>query len=153
MSTKKQMLQARNLIKSERYSEARHILKNLDNATARKWMAKLDEIDPFDFSHVPQSQTAQALQIPMQTIMFVLVALGFLAVVFFAIASSSDSNDFESRFEDIKTETAEDIAYCENFSDFTGCMEERSDNYAIENICSAFEGDEYDLCVSIYVDN
>jgi len=43
---RERMLQAREHIKAKRYDEARAILKTIDHPTARKWLAKLNEIAP-----------------------------------------------------------------------------------------------------------
>ncbi len=48
--TQEKMLQARDLIKAQKYTEARKILKTIDHPKAREWLAKIDEIelgDPF----------------------------------------------------------------------------------------------------------
>lgn len=45
---------AKTLIQEKKYDEARRLLTGMDHPTARKWLAKLDEMDddPFDVSPV-----------------------------------------------------------------------------------------------------
>lgn len=55
---KQRMKRAHTLIKAKKFAEARDLLEGLENPTARKWMAKLDDIlmaqdDPFD-DHDPE---------------------------------------------------------------------------------------------------
>lgn len=42
-----QLERAKALIKAKQYSKARRILEPLNHPTAEKWLAKLDDIDPF----------------------------------------------------------------------------------------------------------
>ena len=44
--SKAKMQAARELIQEKRYQEARAILQSVDHPTARKWLAKLDQIAP-----------------------------------------------------------------------------------------------------------
>ena len=53
MSTKEHLLKAREHIMAKQYQEARDILYQIDHPTARKWLAKLDEIDPPDIPEDP----------------------------------------------------------------------------------------------------
>ncbi len=53
-----QLARAKVLIQSKQYDQARTILANLDHPTARKWLAKIDEMDdPF----VRSSQSSNKL--------------------------------------------------------------------------------------------
>jgi hypothetical protein len=53
MSTKDQLLKAREHILAKRYQEARDILYQIDHPTAQKWLAKVDELDPPDLPEDP----------------------------------------------------------------------------------------------------
>lgn len=53
MSTKEQLLKAREHILAKQYQEAREILYQVNDPIAQKWLAKLNEIDPPDIPEDP----------------------------------------------------------------------------------------------------
>ncbi len=58
MSANEELQRARALIQAKRYAEARQVLKNIDHPTAKKWLARLDEVAPE--KPAPQKQSTPA---------------------------------------------------------------------------------------------
>ena len=56
MNVQDDLQRAREHIQAKRYSKARRILKRLNDPTAIKWLAKLDEIAP-ETTHLARSET------------------------------------------------------------------------------------------------
>ncbi|MEP7293481.1 MAG: hypothetical protein ABI835_16975 [Chloroflexota bacterium] len=76
---------ARELIEEKRYTEARVVLKTIPNdATAKRWLAKLDEI-------APEKSTRSSFVIPVLVIGFLLIAVVSVAVLLISRGTSSNS--------------------------------------------------------------
>jgi hypothetical protein len=72
--SKQKLAAAKELIKEKHYTEARAILKTMDHPTAKKWLAKLDEISP--------EHTKRRIAIGMSIIVG---GMALLALVVFAV--------------------------------------------------------------------
>jgi hypothetical protein len=74
----KQRLQAaRELIQQKKYAEARRILKGMDDPTAQKWLAKLDEIAP-EHTRSKQNRVLVGVIALMLVVILILVVLLFI---------------------------------------------------------------------------
>lgn len=69
LMSKQRLQAARELIQQKKYAEARRILKGMDDPTAIKWLAKLDEIAPEEALTEPHQTNSRSL----------VVVLGFVA--------------------------------------------------------------------------
>ena len=105
MSTKEQMLKARELIKAKRYDEARAILRKINHPKAKEWLDKLDAKRPASQSK-KQTQAPKTGKLPKTTrkstrsrsMLPIILGGGVLVtilalVVLFVIFNSRDDGD------------------------------------------------------------
>lgn len=76
--SKERMIEAKSLIQQKRYAEARQILEQFDNDTARKWLIQIDKLSPV--SSKPTSKTGNYTPAIVSSIIVGLIALiiGFI---------------------------------------------------------------------------